>query len=290
MKTDLYQTVTDRILAALETGTAPWVKPWSSIGGDAQPRNAVSGRAYSGVNVLLLWITASACGYEESRWLTFNQAKQAGGSVRKGEKGTQVIFFKRLPIKDKTTGEEKTIPLLKAYTVFNLSQCDGLDHLRTPAPVVNEHQRDEIADAFLKSTGADIRHGEGQAYYTRKHDYVMLPDLCRFNTADDYYSTAFHELGHWTGHSDRLDRDMGKRFGDHAYAAEELVAELTSAFLCAEFSMDMLTQSAAYLGHWVAMLKADNKAIVRAAADATKAADHLRGLALAEDDDMQAAA
>ncbi len=288
MATDLYQTVTDTILDQLQAGAAPWVKPWSGGSFSSNmPHNAASGRAYSGINVVLLWIAKDARGFASSRWLTFKQAIDAGGNVRKGEKGTQVVFVSAIEREEATAGgdtETRRIPFLKRYTVFNVEQCDNL-----PAKIVQAEageprssaERCDLAEEFVAATGAVVRHGEGRAYYRPSADFVMMPDFETFTSGDQYYSTLFHELGHWTGAKHRLDRDFSGRFGDRSYAAEELVAELTAAFLCAEFAFDGDLRHAGYIAHWIELLKVDNRAFFTAAAKAQKAADYMRGLALA---------
>jgi antirestriction protein ArdC len=277
----VYTDIADRILVQLEAGNLPWLKPWSSIGGNGMPRNAQTGRAYSGVNVLLLWAEAVSKGYPTHGWLTYKQATDLGGNVRKGEKGTHICFVSSFE-KKTDAGEAERVPFLKSYTVFNVAQCDGLNLPAAPVVPVNPGQRDADCDAFIASTGADIRHGSGGACYMRNLDCIMLPDFASFNSSNGYYATALHELVHWTGAPHRLDRAKGKVFGDVAYAAEELVAELGSAFLCAEFGYDTVTQSAAYIQSWIKMLRDNPRAFITAASAASKATEYLRGLALAE--------
>jgi antirestriction protein ArdC len=283
MKPDLYQTITDRLIAKLEAGTAPWVKGWNA--GTAVPMNAVSNRPYSGINVLLFWLSADK-GYSRPRYLTYKQAQECGGNVRKGEHGTQIVFFKQLEVEDKATGEEKTIPMLRSYTVFNVDQCDGLpDRIKfgTSAGEANPDTREELADAFIKATGADFREGAGKPCYVPSRDFITVPAWSDFHSMPEYYAAAFHELVHWTGHKSRLDRDLKGRFDKHAYAAEELVAELGAAFLCAEFGFDNAHDNqAAYLANWLELLKSDKRAIFTAASKAQKAADYMRGLAIAD--------
>ena len=277
----IYTDIADRILSMLEAGDLPWNKPWSSIGGNGMPRNAVTKRAYSGVNVILLWAKAMASGYASQQWLTYKQAVELGGNVRKGEKGTHICFVSSFE-KKTDAGETERVPFLKSYTVFAVEQCDGLNLPAAPVVTVNPGQRDADCDAFIAATGADIRHGSGEACYMRKLDCIMLPDFAAFASSNGYYATALHEIVHWTGAPHRLDRTKGKVFGDIAYAAEELVAELGSAFLCAEFGYDTVTQSAAYIQSWIKMLKDDPRAFITAASAASKATEYLRGLALAE--------
>lgn len=284
MKRDLYQSVTDRIVAKLETGVMPWVKGWNA--GTSIPMNAVSNRPYSGINVLLFWSAADA-GYARPRYLTYKQATECGGHVRKGEHGTKVYYFKQLEIADKNNPDEtKQIPMLREYTVFNVDQCEGLpDHVRIgpDAGKVNPDNREALADDFIRSTGADFREGAGKPCYIPSRDFITVPAWSDFHSQPEYYAAAFHELVHWSGHKSRLDRDLSGRFGNDAYAAEELIAELGAAFLCAEFGFDNAHDNqAAYLAGWLKILKADPRAIFTAASKAQKAADYLRGLALAE--------
>jgi antirestriction protein ArdC len=296
MKRDLYSEVSARIVQELERGAAPWIKPWSATAGHNVPCNATTNRPYSGCNVILLWLAANR-GYASPRYLTFKQALDAGGNVRKGEHGTKVYFVKQLAVTDKTAptpaegnGEPagpRLIPMMREYTVFNVAQCENLpDKIIAPAtgkPPRNRDERDATIDEFMACTQADIREGAGEAFFSPSTDYISLPAFGAFKDAHNFYSTAFHELGHWTGHKSRLDRQSawGKRFGDQAYAAEELVAELCAAFLCAEFDLDGDLRHAGYIAHWIALLKSDSRAFFTACSKAQAAADHLRGLALA---------
>src|SRR5256885_2721713 len=286
MKRDLYADVSARIVAELERGAAPWVKSWSATPGLNVPQNAVSNRPYSGCNVVLLWLARNR-GWATPRFLTFKQAQEAGGHVRKGEHGTKVYFVKQLQVKD-GDGEEietRLVPMLREYTVFNVDQCDGLpDSIRAGKPmrVRNPDTRDVLADEFLRSTGADIREGHGEACYVPSHDFISMPAFQAFKGADHFYNVTFHELTHWTGHKSRLDRDLKTRFGARHYAAEELVAELGAAFLSAEFGFDGDVRNAGYIATWIELLKADKRAFFTVCSKASKAADYLRGLALAE--------
>jgi len=286
VKRDLYAEASQRIVSELEQGAAPWVKPWSATPGQNVPQNAVSNRPYSGCNVILLWLARSR-GWVTPRFLTFKQALEAGGNVRKGEHGTKVYFVKQLRIKDAQGegNETRLIPMLREYTVFNVDQCDNLpDRVRSGKPmrVRNPDTRDNLADGFLGATGADIREGHGEAYYVPGHDYISMPAFEAFKGADHFYNVAFHELTHWTGHRSRLDRDLRKRFDSHAYAAEELVAELGAAFLSAEFGFDGDVRNAGYIASWIDLLKSDKRAFFTACSKASQAADYLRGIALAE--------
>jgi antirestriction protein ArdC len=222
-----------------------------------------------------------AAGFRTPRYLTFKQAQELGGHVRKGQRGHLVFFVKRLQVADE--GETKIIPMMKAYTVFNVDQCEGLpDRVRAQgeAKPRNTDSRDAMIDEFLATSGAEIREGHGEAYYRPGDDFISLPAFGAFKSAATFYSVAFHELGHWTGHKSRLDRDLRGRFGERAYAAEELVAELCAAFLCAEFSIDGDLRHAGYIQSWIGLLKADSRAFFTAANRAQAAADYLRGIVL----------
>jgi antirestriction protein ArdC len=287
MRRDLYAEVSARIVAELELGAAPWVKPWSATAGMNTPCNAATNRPYSGCNVVLLWMTRAA-GYRMPRYLTFKQALELGGHVRKGERGTKVYFVKQLQVRDKGADDEtatRLIPMLREYTVFNVDQCENLPpRVMTLANTKprNPDQRDATVDEFLECSGANIREGSGEAYYRPSDDFISLPRFQDFKSSAHFYGTAFHELGHWTGHKSRLDRDLRVRFGERAYAAEELVAELCAAFLCAEFSIDGDMRHAGYIQSWIGLLKHDCRAFFTACSKAQAAANYLRGLALGE--------
>src|SRR6516164_4651244 len=286
MKRELYAEVSACIIAELEIGAAPWIKPWSATPGANTPCNAVTNRPYSGCSVILLWM-AQAAGYRAPRYLTFKQALELGGHVRKGERGTKVHFVKQLEVCDEGSDNLPTrlVPMMREYTVFNVEQCEDLpDSVKTGKPlrVRNPDARDDLAEQFLRSTGADIREGHGEAYYVPSHDFISMPAFEAFSGADHFYNVAFHELTHWTGHKSRLDRDLKNRFGSRDYAAEELIAELGAAFLCAEFGFDGDLRHAGYIAPWIELLQADKRAFFTACSQASKAADYLRGLALAE--------
>ena len=283
MNRDLYAEVSARIVAELERGAAPWIK----TPGANTPCNAVTNRPYSGCNVVLLWM-AQAAGYRTPRFLTFKQALELGGNVRKGEHGTKVYFVKQLQVRDQGADDcrsTRLIPMMREYTIFNVDQCDNLpDSVNTGKPmrVRDPDARDVLADDFLRSTGADIREGHGEACYIPSRDFIAMPAFAGFKGADHFYNVAFHELTHWSGHKSRLDRDLKNRFGSQSYAAEELVAELGAAFLCAEFGFDGDVRNAGYISSWIELLKSDKRAFFTACSQASKAADYLRGLALAE--------
>lgn len=263
-KFDLYQTVTDKIIAAIEeNGTLPWVRPWATFGG---PRNGMTNRPYSGVNHLLLSIAGA--GYGSNEWFTFKNAQKLGGTVRKGEKGTQVVYWNIIK-KDDGTGKEETFPLLRYFMVFNREQIDGL-----PEPKkAEEVSFDPItaAEDFISGTGANIRFGGDRAVYNMATDSITLPVREAFNDPASFYATAFHELIHWTGHRSRLDRLAATPFGSPEYAKEELVAELGAAFLCADKGIIGKTQHPEYIANWLTALKNDKRFIFKASSLATKA-------------------
>ena len=263
----------------------PWVRPWSkALAAPGLPRNAVTGRAYSGINVLILWGAVIESGYPSQDWLTFRQALAAGGSVRKGERGRTVFYADRFVPKGEREGgvssehgeEPRGIAFLKRFTVFNVAQCEGLPDglVSVPAPLP-ERELHEAAEALIAATGADFRIGGAEAFYAPSADYVQVPPQPAFHHQIDYYRTALHELGHWTGHASRLGRDQTGRFGSAAYAREELVAELASAFLCASLGIQPTVRHADYIGSWLAVLRADSRAIFRAASQASRAAEFL---------------
>ena len=287
MKRNLYAEVSERILTQMEAGIVPWVKPWRARAGRNQPHNALTRRPYSGCNIPLLW--ANHDRFDVPAYLTFKQALELGGNVRKGEHGFKVYYVKIFRTRPKDAeGDDgdafRGYPMLREYTVFNVSQCENLpakvSTYETPTPRHTD-QRDPTVDEFLAATDCDLRFGGNQAYYKPFEDYVAVPHFRDFDSADTFYSTTFHELGHWTGHTKRLAREFGKRFGDRAYAAEELVAELTSAFLCAEFDFNGKLQHADYIGDWIKLFKSDSRAFFTACSKAQAAADFLRGLAVA---------
>lgn len=275
---DTYQAITDRFIAALEAGTKPWERDWLNAGAPLR----VTGEEYRGINWALLSLTAEERGFAGRHWMTFNQALELGGSVRKGETSTQVVFFKRLEVGDEADGDgdgegRKVIPLLRSYRVFNVDQIDGLpDRFAPPAaPELPAKARDEAAEAALRSTGATINEGGGCAYYDRGGDYIQLPPFDAFRSTGGFLATMAHELVHWTGAKSRLDRTFGSRFGDHDYAFEELVAEIGASFVCARLSIagEHFDNHAAYLASWLKVLRNDKRAIFKAAALAQSAAD-----------------
>jgi antirestriction protein ArdC len=282
---DPYQQITERIASALEQGVAPWVRPWSR--GDYRLRNAVSDRPYHGINVWLLALGADEGGYSDPRWLTYKQAKQAGGHVRKGEHGERIVYWNRVAVEN-DDGEKRMIPFLQTYCVFNAEQIDGVDLAPLETDAVDPVERDRAVEAFVGSQQADIRHGGGEAFYRPVPlDHIRLPNVERFKDYGAYAGTAIHELGHWTGAAHRLNRDLSGRFGSHKYAAEELIAELCSAFVCSRFRVDGTLQHESYIGSWIKVLRADSKALFTASRHAREAAGYLlenAGLPLYEEE------
>lgn len=276
MKQDTYQIVTDKIIALMEEHGTDWNKPWKVKGINAGiPYSMSTGEAYTGINALLLgW-----SGYSDMRWGTYKAWQDKGAQVRKGEKGTQVIFFKILQ-KEKTDGTVDKIPLLKTYSVFNAAQCDNVPELPVAEPLT-ECERIQQAEEFIAATGADIRHGdESRAYYVPSLDYISLPRAEHFKTMQGYYGTLLHELTHWTGNASRLDRLKDTGFGSDLYAKEELVAEMGSAYLCALLGIEdePRPDHAQYLNSWIRQLKQDKYTITRAASAAKKACEFLQAL------------
>ena len=287
-KADLYTRITGRIIEELEKGVRPWLKPWNAehaAGRITRPLRH-NGQPYRGINVLMLWGEAMAKGYACPIWMTYNQANELGAQVRKGEHGSLVVFANRIQrteIDTKGNEVEREIPFLKGYTVFNCEQIDGLpSHYTAPAvQTLDPVQRIAEAEQFFANAGADIRHGGNQAYYAIHTDYVQMPSFETFRDAESYYATLAHEMTHWTRHPTRLDREFGrKRWGDEGYAAEELVAELGSAFLSADLGLtpEPRDDHAAYIGNWLKVLKEDKRAIFTAAAHAERACGFLHGL------------
>ncbi|MEZ5887529.1 MAG: zincin-like metallopeptidase domain-containing protein [Paracoccaceae bacterium] len=292
MKQDIYQKVTDKIIADLEQGELTWLKPWSAGNMDGRIVKPLrhNGMAYSGINILMLWGAAMEAGYLSPYWMTFKQAKELGANVKKGERGNQVVYANKITKTEEHedgSEEERTIPFMKAYTVFNVEQIEGLPehYYAKPEPILEAAERIEHADAFFSATGADIRYGGNSAHYSGGSDHVQMPYFESFRSPESYYATLAHELTHWTKHPKRVDREFGrKKWGDEGYAKEELVAELGAAFLCADLGLtpEAGNDHAAYIQSWLKVLKNDKRAIFSAAAHAQKAADFLHAFQLSE--------
>ena len=291
---DVYSRITAQIVADLEKGVRPWVKPWNAehaAGRITRPLRH-NGQPYSGINILSLWMSASAQNFTAPIWMTFRQALELDAHVRKGEKGSLVVYANSITRTEQNekTGEdvEREIPYMKGYTVFNVEQIEGLPEIyyAKAAPTLDPVARIDHAEKFLHATGAQIAHGGTRAYYSLSTDAVQMPPFESFRDADSYYSTLAHELTHWSGSKNRLDRDFGgHRFGSNAYAQEELVAELGAAFLCAdlELALEPRADHAAYIANWLAVMKSDSRAIFTAAAHAQRAADFIHKFSATND-------
>ena len=278
-KKDIYQEVTNQIISDLEKGLPVWEKPWEK-GFMGFPINTFSKSFYSGVNTLILWLRQSRTGFETSQWITFLQVKKLGGSIKRGEKATQIVFYKKLVITDKESEEEKTIPLLKTHAVFNLSQTEGLEHLiKKPSSKEKVLFQDvEKAEELIKESKADISFAfVDRACYLPAEDKILMPKKEQFKTQEGFYSTMFHELSHWTAHKSRLERPMRGKKGSKAYAFEELVAEISASFICCHLGFEYSTQHSAYVKNWLEVLKEDKKAIFRASSQAQKATEFILG-------------
>lgn len=295
-KQDVYERVTNTIIASLESGVRPWCKPWADsnktpLGGVVRPLRA-NGQPYRGINVIMLWGEACAKGYANPTWMTFKQAQSYNACVRKGEHGSLVVYadrFKKTIHNDRTgEDEEHSIPFMRGYTVFNCEQIDGLperfvisskpEDAPKPEPLFS---RIEHAESFVANTGATIGHGGNQAFFMPSQDRIQMPAFESFHDAESYYATLLHELTHWTHGPGRIVREFGrKRWGDEGYAAEELVAELGAAFLCADLSISLEPRSdhSSYIASWLKVLKNDKRAIFTASSYAQAAADYLHGL------------
>ena len=285
MSRDLYQEVTDRIIASLEAGVAPWIKPWANDA-DPLPVNAASRRPYRGINVVLLSLAAQARGYARNAWLTYRQASELGAQVRGGERSTTIVFYqlrelagREHPAMHEDEPEPKVVPFLRAYHVFNVAQIDRLPDRLNPPPVPASWDPCREAEWYLGISGARIVHSGAMAFYSPLDDRIQLPERSTFPDRASYYATALHELAHWTGHPDRLDRQLGRRFGEDVYAAEELIAEMASAFLCASCRLEGRLQHAEYIGEWLKVLKNDKRAVFTAATKAQQVVDFLEAKA-----------
>jgi antirestriction protein ArdC len=281
-RVSLYDEVTSRVIAEMEQGAVPWVRPWSTSSAPlGMPRSAATRRNYSGINVLILWDAVIQRGFCSQEWLTYRQALNLGGNVKKGERSTTICYADSfVPKAERDRAKEQgqdpnAVPFLKRFRVFNIEQCEGLSaHVVTTPKPISAFQRVPAAEQLIDASGATIRPGDGPMY-SSKLDCIFMPLLDDFFTPADYYCTILHELGHWTAHPLRLARELGKRFGSTAYAREELVAELTSAFLCAHLNIAPQVRHCDYLANWLSVLKADNRAIFHVASQASKASEFI---------------
>ncbi|MDM2812399.1 zincin-like metallopeptidase domain-containing protein [Citrobacter sp. Cpo103] len=274
-KTDIYQTVTDNIISALEAGVKPWSCPWQRVPGmSGLPSNYATGTAYSGMNIMLLWGSASEQGFNDSRWMTYKQAQAEGGQVRKGEHGTTAIFYATLE-KESEDGEIVQIPMLKTFTVFNVQQIDGLP--LTTETISPDATFDPLPEAenLIRKSGANIIEKGQNAFFQPSTDEVWLPERHLFSDAANFYATGLHELVHWSGGKKRLNREMKGKFGSADYAEEELVAELGSAFLMADLGIVGEVQHESYIASWLQALKNDKRYVFKAVSAASKAHSYL---------------
>ncbi len=274
VKSSLHERVTQKIVAQLKEGTPPWVKPWSCTSVSGVPRNYVSNRPYSGVNVLLTWLSALEQGFSDTRWLTANQITQLGGSF-KGQSATRIVFTKQ-HTREPGTDDEETFFVQRLYNVFNAEQVSGIDLEPEREPLPFTARLPEL-DAFVAAQGVPITHGGDKAFYNLTRDAIVLPHPGTFISPEAYYAVALHELVHASGHPERLARPMGKR-ESYEYFVEELVAELGAAMVCAEFSLTC-SHHAGYLAAWIELMESDTKIIFTAAREAGRAAEYLKAAA-----------
>ena len=275
---DVYQEITDQVLAALEAGTVPWQRPWRDSG---MQRNLGSGRPYRGVNQLLTQLKQQLRGFETPWWLTFRAAQAAGGHVRRGERGTLVVLWKRSMIEDEETGEKEMRWWMKPYSVFNLDQVEGVD-----APPQQEDARLEFnpierAEAIANGmrSAPELVHAPGGAFYVPARDLITLPPRESFYDEAGYYAVRFHELVHATGHHSRLDRELAPRSDEESYSREELLAQLGASMLCAQAQIDpQVEQSASYIASWLGALRDDKRMVAVAAGRAQRAVDYILGV------------
>jgi antirestriction protein ArdC len=287
-KQDVYTRITDKIVADLEQGVRTWMKPWNAgnTAGRIMRPLRHNGLPYSGINILMLWAEAVSQGFATPMWMTFRQATELNAHVRKGERGSLVVYansITRTESDDKGEETEREIHYMKGYTVFNVEQIEGLPETYYVKPEITTTPVERIAHAesFFAATKADIRYRGDRAFYSNDGDYIQVPVIEAFHDAQSFYATLAHESAHWTKHSSRLDRDFGRKtWGDEGYAREELVAELASAFLCADLELTPVVRDdhASYIAEWLKVLKNDKRAIFTAAAHAQKAVDYLHGL------------
>jgi len=271
----VYQEVTDSIIKQLENGAMPWIKPWATD--STADKNFLSQAPYKGINRLMLGLSSMVHGFGCPVWASFKQWQTVGATVRKGEKGTKIVFYSPVKKENKATGDVESYNLLKAYYVFNASQVDGVT-IQAPTVPDKPFNAIEAAELRIKLTGAVITHGGDSAFYAPSVDKINVPHKSSFLTESNYYATVFHELTHWTGAEIRCNRNLKGRYGNPLYAFEELVAEMGAAFLCQDYRIAGELRHAGYIESWLKVLKEDSRAIFKAAALAQKAVDHINGL------------
>jgi antirestriction protein ArdC len=285
MKTNIFERITNQIIDAIVAGAPEFSMPWHRTGRSLDcPTNAITGRAYRGLNVVTLWMDGQAAGFQSGQWATYRQWREHGAQVRKGERGTPVFFWQQreqAPHEQDQdeSGQRQSGFIAKAFTVFNADQVTG--YCPQPIPELPETERLARAEAFASATGAVIEYGGDCACYIPSRDTVQMPEFAQFRTPEAYYAVLCHELTHWSGSKHRLDRQLGNRFGSQAYAMEELVAELGAAFTCARLGIatEPRRDHAPYVASWLKTLRNDPRAIFAAASKAQQASDYLAGLA-----------
>ena len=287
MSQTVYQSVTNRIIEQLEKGATPWIKPWKAD--STADKNIGTQKPYQGINRLILGIESMVSGYGVPVWGTYKQWQALGANVRKGEKGTQIVFFSPVVKENKQTGETEAYNCLKAYWVFNAEQVDGIE-IQAPSVESSPFNAIEHAETLLANSGAVINHGGDAAFYVPSADKIQLPHKSAFDNESSYYATAFHELTHWSGHESRCNRNLKGKFGDSKYAFEELIAEMGAAFLCAENRIQGELRHAGYIANWLQVMRDDSRAVFKAAALAQKAVDYINAQALANANPLPLAA
>ena len=278
MQNSIYQEVTDQIIAEIEKGAMPWVKPWKAD--STCEKNIASKKEYNGINRLILAMMTHFKGYQSPFYGSFKQWQDLGGTVRKGEKGTKIVFYKPVSVKktnDQGESENFAYSCLKTYYVFNADQVDGIEIAKPEVSPRVYNPAPALDDRILK-TGANIKHGGSSAFFSPMGDFIGMPNRDTFNDDSSYYATVLHELTHWSGAKHRLDRDLSGKFGNSKYAFEELVAELGAAFLCQDYQIQGELRHAGYIQNWLTCLRENNQAIFKAAALAQKAADYINQL------------
>ena len=278
MQNSIYQEVTDQIISEIEKGAMPWVKPWKAD--STCEKNIASKKEYNGINRLILAMMTHFKGYQSPFYGSFKQWQDLGGTVRKGEKGTKIVFYKPVSVEktnDQGESENFAYSCLKTYYVFNADQVDGIEIAKPEVSPRVYNPAPALDDRILK-TGANIKHGGSSAFFSPMGDFIGMPNRDTFNDDSSYYATVLHELTHWSGAKHRLDRDLSGKFGNSKYAFEELVAELGAAFLCQDYQIQGELRHAGYIQNWLTCLRENNQAIFKAAALAQKAADYINQL------------
>lgn len=291
---EIHRIIADQVIKAMETSGTDWVKSWTTPAGQL-PTSMSTSKQYRGINLLILGMTRAANGYGSHHWATYKQWASMGAQVQKGQKSATIILYKPIKIEDKATGEDKMIPLLRTFSVFNADQVDGYD-----APAIVDEidhtklaQPDTLADQLAARAGCDVRFSDpDRAFYSPGHDFVNMPRATQFGTVTDYAATLLHELTHWTGHKSRLDRQFALTNGSKDYAKEELVAELGAAMMCGSLGITPAPREdhAKYLAGWMRRLKDEPKVIFSAAAKANQAAEWIFDAGEVQQDEIKIAA